>query len=208
LPVMVVTGLHERKRHAASTTGLHVPTPTGLPAFFTWRRAWLGGGLAFAALALATGGYALARNFALGGMGTLMATGALDARDRMVLADFADRTNDSTLAATVTDALRVDLAQSPVIRLLDAAAVRAGLQRMERDPGSRLEAQLARDLALRENAKAVIAGEIGPLGAGYVLTARILAAADGSELVSIRETARDETEVIPALDRLSRSEEH
>ena len=47
LPVMVVTGLHERKRHVAYTTGLHVPTPTGLPALFTWRRAWLGGGLAF-----------------------------------------------------------------------------------------------------------------------------------------------------------------
>src|SRR5690606_21718961 len=108
LPVMIVTGLHERKRQVAYTTGLHVPTPTGLPALFTWRRAWLGGALAFGALALATVGYALARNFGLGGMGTLMATGALDARDRMVLADFANRTGDPTLGASVTDALRVD----------------------------------------------------------------------------------------------------
>jgi tetratricopeptide (TPR) repeat protein len=204
LPVMVITGLHERKRHVAHTTGLHVPTPTGLPALFTWRRAWLGGGLAFGALALATGGYALARNFGLGGMGTLMATGALDARDRMVLADFANRTGDSTLGASVTDALRVDLAQSPVIRLLDAAAVAEGLRRMQRDGAAGLDVDLARELAQRENAKAVIAGEIGPVGAGFVLTARIVAAADGRDLVSLRETAKDETEIIAALDKLSK----
>jgi tetratricopeptide (TPR) repeat protein len=204
LPVMVLTGLQERKRYTAQTTGLHVPTPTGLPALFTWRRALLGGGLAFGALALATGGYILARNLGLGGMGTLMATGALDARDRMVLADFANRTGDSTLGASVTDALRVDLAQSPVIRLLDAAAVTEGLRRMQRDDAVGLDVDLARELAQRENAKAVIAGEIGPVGAGFVLTARIVAAADGRELVSLRETAKDETEIIAALDKLSK----
>ncbi len=204
LPVMVVTGLHERKRHVAYTTGLHVPTPTGLPALFTWRRAWLGGALAFGALALATAGYALARNFGFGGMGTLMATGALDARDRMVLADFANRTGDSTLGASVTDALRVDLAQSPVIRLLDAAAVKEGLRRMQRDGAAGLDVDLARELAQRENAKAVIAGEISPVGSGFVLTARIVGAADGRDLVSLRETAKDETEIIAALDKLSK----
>jgi tetratricopeptide (TPR) repeat protein len=146
----------------------------------------------------------LARNFGLGGMGTLMATGALDARDRMVLADFANRTGDSTLGASVTDALRVDLAQSPVIRLLDAAAVREGLRRMQRDGASGLDVDLARELAQRENAKAVIAGEISPVGAGFVLTARIVAAADGRDLVSLRETAKDETEIIAALDKLSK----
>ncbi|HJS48486.1 MAG TPA: protein kinase, partial [Gemmatimonadales bacterium] len=204
VPVMLVTGLHERKRHVAYTTGLHVPTPTGLPALFTWRRAWLGGGLAFGALALATGGYVLARNLGLGGMGTLMATGALDARDRMVLADFTNRTADATLGASVTDALRVDLAQSPVIRLLDAAAVAEGLRRMQRDGAPGLDVDLARELAQRENAKAVIAGEISPVGAGFVLTARIVGAADGRDLVSLRETAKDETEIIAALDKLSK----
>ena len=204
LPVMVLTGLHERKRQVAYTTGLHVPTPTGVRALFTWRRAWMGGGLAFGGLALATAGFALARNFGLVGMGTLMATGALDARDRMVLADFANRTADSTLGASVTDALRVDLAQSPVIRLLDAAAVTEGLRRMQRDGAAGLDVDLARELAQRENAKAVIAGEIGPVGAGFVLTARIVAAADGRDLVSIRETAKDETEIIAALDKLSK----
>ncbi|MGH7586842.1 MAG: hypothetical protein ACREMH_11380, partial [Gemmatimonadales bacterium] len=156
------------------------------------------------ALALATGGYVLARNLGFGGVGTLMATGELDARDKMVLADFANRTPDSALGASVTDALRVDLAQSPVIRLLDAATVSAALRRMQRGGVATLDASLARELARRENAKAVIAGEISPVGAGYVLTARIVGAADGRELVSLRETAKDETEIIAALDKLSK----
>ena len=37
-----------------------------------------------------------------------------------------------------------------------------------------------------------------------VLTARIVGAADGRDLVSLRETAKDETEIIGALDRLSK----
>ncbi|HJS48282.1 MAG TPA: protein kinase, partial [Gemmatimonadales bacterium] len=205
LPVMVVTGLQERRRQVARTTGMYLATPTGLPALFTWRRALLGGGLAFAALALVTGAYMAARSFGIGGVGTLMATGALDARDPMVLADFTNRTTDSALGVSVTDALRVDLSQSPVIRLLDAREVHAGLERMQRDPDAALDAELARELAQRENAKAVITGEIGTVGSGFVLTARIVGAADGREMVALRETAKDEGEILAALDRLSKA---
>jgi tetratricopeptide (TPR) repeat protein len=205
LPVMVVTGLLERKRQFDRTTGMHVATPTGLPALFTWRRALLGGGLAFGALAVVTGGYMAARNFGFGGVGTLMATGALDARDQMVLADFTNRTPDSALGVSVTDALRVDLSQSPVISLLDGRTVRAGLERMQRDPTAPLDPELARELAQRENAKAVITGEIGTVGSGFVLTARIVGASDGREMVALRETAKDEGEILAALDRLSKA---
>ncbi len=44
LPVMLVTGLQERQRAVARTTGLRVPTPAGgLAGLFTWRSALLGG---------------------------------------------------------------------------------------------------------------------------------------------------------------------
>ncbi len=205
LPIMVITGVQERRRQVARTTGLHVATPAGLPALFTWKRALLGGGLAFGALAVVTGGYMAARNLGVGGVGTLMATGALDARDPMVLADFTNRTPDSALGVSVTDALRVDLSQSPVIRLLDVRTVRAGLERMQRDPATALDSELARELAQRENAKAVITGEIGTVGSGFVLTARIVGASDGREMVALRETAKDESEILAALDRLSKA---
>src|SRR2546422_7725500 len=43
---------------------------------------------------------------------SLVASGVLAQRDRLVLADFENRTPDSTLGPSLTEALRVDLTQS------------------------------------------------------------------------------------------------
>ncbi len=204
-PIMLATGLAERRRAEARARLTHTPKPEGgVRQLLTWRRALLGGGLAFAALAILAGGYMAMRVFGVGSVGTLMATGALESKSPLVLADFANRTSDAALGPSVTDAFRVDLSQSPVIRLLDASAVRTALARMGKAPDAPLDDATARELAQRENAKAFITGEIGSVGAGYVLSTRIIATADGRELVALRETAADETEVIPAIDRLSK----
>jgi len=205
-PIMLATGAAERKRAIARTQAItHTPKPEGLVrGFLTWRKALLGGGLAFGVLAVLAVGYMAARAFGVGSMGTLMATGALQSRDPIVLAEFANRTSDSTLGPSVTDAIRVDLSQSPVMRLLDASAVAQALQRMGKTAGTPVDEALAMELAQREGAKAVITGEISPVGNGFVLSARIIAASDGHELVALRETAADESGVIPAIDRLSK----
>ncbi len=204
-PIMVATGMAERRRAKARANMTHTPKPEGgVRQLLTWKRALLGGGLAFGALALLAGGYMAMRVFGVGSVGTLMATGALESRSPLVLADFVNRTDDSTLAPSVTDAFRVDLSQSPVIRLLDASAVSQALTRMGKPSGTPLDEATAREIAQREGAKAVITGEIGPVGKGFVLSTRIVATADGHELVALRETAADETEVISAIDRLSK----
>src|SRR2546427_95213 len=143
------------------------------------------------------------RLLGIGPVGTLVASGVLAERDRLVLADFENRTTDSTLGPSLTEALRVDLAQSPVVRLLDAAAVGQGLGRMGRAPGAPLDLALARELAQREGAKAVVHGQIDPLGRGYVVSAELVGASDGAALVAVRETAQDDGAIIGAVDRLS-----
>jgi len=143
------------------------------------------------------------RLLGIGPVGTLVASGVLAERDRLVLADFENRTTDSTLGPSLTEALRVDLAQSGVIRLLDAVAVGQALGRMGRAPGASLDLALARELAQREGAKAVVHGQIAPLGRGYVVSAELVSAADGAALVSLRETAQDDGAIIAAVDRLS-----
>ena len=204
-PIMVATGLAERRRAKARTHLTHTPKPeAGVRGLLTWRKSLLGGGLAFGALALLAGGYMTMRVLGIGSVGTLMATGALESRSPLVLADFVNRTGDSTLGPSVTDAFRVDLSQSPVIRLLDASAVSQALQRMGRPANAPIDDATARELATREGAKAVITGEIGPVGKGFVLSTRIVATSDGHELVALRETAADENGVIPAIDRLSK----
>ncbi len=203
-PIMMLTGHHERQRAVARTTGLHVATPSGaIQRWFTWRRALLGGGLAFAGLAAVAAVYMAMRTIGIGPVGTLMATGALEERDRLIIADFENRTADSTLGPSVTEAFRIDLGQSPVIQLIEARDIAPVLNRMNRDPDSPLDDETALEVAEREGIKAVVAGEIGPVGAGYVISARVLAAADASPLIRLRETADSDAELIAAIDRLS-----
>ncbi len=103
----------------------------------------------------------------------------------------------------MTEALRVDLSQSPVIRLMDASAVRQALQRMNRGPGTAVDVAVAREIAVREGGAAVVAGDVGILGTSYVVSARLLASADGTELLALRETAESDAALVNAVDRLS-----
>src|SRR5438067_2371830 len=91
-----------------------------------------------------------------------------------------------------------------LVRLLDEAAVGQALVRMGRAPATPLDPALARDLAQREGAKAVVHGQIDPLGRGYVVSAELVGAADGAQLAAVRETARDDGAIIDAVDRLSK----
>src|SRR6266567_9567618 len=203
LPVMLWTGVIERRRALAGSTG-RAALPAGVHRWFTWRRALLGGAAGFGLLGLGTTVYMAMRLLGIGPVGTLVASGVLAHRDRLVLADFENHTPDSTLGASLTEALRVDLAQSPAVRLLDAAAVSQALGRMGRNPGAPLDPAVARELAEREGAKAVVRGQIDPLGRGYVLSAELVSAADGTALVSLRENAKDDGAIIDAVDRLSK----
>lgn len=205
LPVMLLTGLHERKRAVARTTALETPAPAnGVARLLTWRKAMLGGALAFAALGTVAGGYTAMRVLGIGPVGTLVASGVLKDREPLLLADFENRSADSTLGPSLTEAFRVDLSQSPTVQLLDASTIGDALQRMQRPGGSPLPVRLARELAEREGIKGVVSGQIDPVGKGYVLSASLLNAADGHVLTAVRETAPSDGELLGAIDRLSK----
>jgi eukaryotic-like serine/threonine-protein kinase len=176
----------------------------GLARLLTWRRS-LGAGLAaFILLTLSTTGFMAMRELGIGSVGTLLARGVLDERDGIVLADFAANNVDAGVGAVVTEALRIDLLRTTVVDVAADATVRTALQRMQRDAAAGLPRAVALEVAQREGLKAVIAGEVGALGGGYILTAQVLAAADGAVLAAFRETARDSAQLIDAVDRLSR----
>ncbi len=202
-PIIWLTGHHERRRAMAQTQGIPLTPQSGVRRHFTWRKAVLGGGLAFAGLAAASAGYMVLRSMGIGPVGTLVAAGMLDERGQLIVADFEDRTDDGSLGESVTEAFRIDLSQSPVVRIMDASAVRQALRRMEREPGEGLGVETAREVAQREGVKAIVAGDIGTLGRSYVVSARLLSSADGSELIALRETADDDAAIIGAVDRLS-----
>jgi len=183
-----------------------LPTPTAgtgaTPHWLTWRRALAGGALAFVGLGAGTAGYMGMRVLGIGPPGTLIAQGALDADQPIVLADFASA-SDSTLGGTITEALRIDLAQSTTVTVADAGYIAEVLDLMRRDRDTQLTAEVAREVAEREGFGAVLEGEVSPLGTGYVVAARLVAP-DGRLLAGFRESAAGDAELIGAVDRLSK----
>ncbi|CAN5800458.1 hypothetical protein BH24GEM1_BH24GEM1_28740 [soil metagenome] len=204
LPIMLMAGIAERRRAQAKTSGLAAPTPAGVAPWVSWRRALIGGGLAFGALGVLAAGYTAMRLLGIGPVGTLVASGVLERREPLILADFENRSPDSTLGPSLTEAFRVDLSQSPTLRLVDPQAVADALRRMERPAVVTLSPSLAREIAERQGVKAVVAGQIDPVGRGYVLSATLLGAADGRVLAAVRESADDQDALLSAIDRLSK----
>lgn len=135
---------------------------------------------------------------------SLVERGLFRDRDRIIVAQVDNRTRDSTLGMALTQALRVDLTQSDIMRVVSDQEVLASLARAQREPGSPLTEALSREIAQREGVQAVVAADISQVGSGYLLSARVLSPADGSVLAAVREDARSDGELLEALGRLSR----
>jgi tetratricopeptide (TPR) repeat protein len=111
----------------------------------------------------------------------------------------------ATAAGAVVQAFRTDLAQSAVVTLPSSSALREALQRMQRPPTTVLRGELARELAAREGIRVVVEGDVRALGGGYVLSTRLVAPTTGEVLAAFRETADGPSEIVGAIDRLSKS---
>ncbi len=196
LPIVLATAFVQKGLRS------RLAEPIGAGRLFTWRKALMGGAVAFALLALFAGAWLGMRAAGIGPVGTLVARGQLAERALVVLADF--EAEDPDLSSAATEALRVDLSQSGIIRLADPALIEEALERMGLDPSERLTAELASELAVREGAGAVVSGKINRAGCGYVFSAQVISAGDGTVLTSQRESAADDGDVIPAIDRLSK----
>lgn len=176
---------------------------SGRPGLLTWRNAMVGGGLAFSVLGVAVAGYFLMRATGVGPVASLAAQGVIEAGEPVILAEFANTSSDPSLGRVVTEALRVDLSSSRAITLIQPARIADALGRMQRDSSERLTAALAAEVAVREGVKAIIEGEVGSAGSGYILVATLRAPDTGAALATFRRTAAGPDEVISAIDGLS-----
>ncbi|MFQ5702882.1 MAG: protein kinase, partial [Gemmatimonadales bacterium] len=202
LPIVFLTGRRERQVAIATMTGMSLATPVGLERHFTWRKSLVGGGLAFAGLGVVAAAYMAMRTLGIGPVGTLIASGVLGEREQVVLAEFENRTSDPTLGTTVTELMRVGLTQSTIVNVLEPTEIGGVLQRMELDPDTRLDRDLALEVAERDGIKAVITGEISPVGEGFALSARLISPT-GAVLTAQQEAASDAGELIASVGKLS-----
>ena len=139
-----------------------------------------------------------------GRSGTLIGSDALNENDLVLVSEFQNRTNDSTLAATVTDAVRTEIQQSRAVRVMSQQAMWGALTRMQLTRGTALPENTVRELAEREGAKAYIVGDIARIGGGYQISARVVATKEGSEALTARATAKTDAELIGAVEEVGR----
>src|SRR5256886_4709554 len=121
-----------------------------------------------------------------------------------LIADFANQTRDALLGPAVTEAFRVDFSQSTLVSPVAADYVRRVLRRMQRPDTTSVDEGVAREIAQRAGIKAVVAGELRQAGPSILISAQLVSAESGEVLAIARETARDSTRILDAVDRVSK----
>jgi tetratricopeptide (TPR) repeat protein/tRNA A-37 threonylcarbamoyl transferase component Bud32 len=202
LPLVGATALAHSRAPTNPISG--APTGTFRRRKLTWRRTVTASGIAFGAFVALVAVYMSLRAFGIGPAGSLLAKGVLADRDRILVADFQTTGADTSLGTIVTEAFRTDLGQSKAVSVVPPSAVRQTLALMRRPLDTRLDVGLAREIAARDGIKAIVAGDVTPVGGGFVLTARLVASSTGDAIASFRETATNPAELIPAIEKLSK----
>jgi len=125
---------------------------------------------------------------------------ALTEKDTVVLADFVNTTGDAVFDGTLKQALAVQLEQSPYLNLLPESRVREALRFMGRQPDERISNDVAREICMREGAKAMLTGSIASLGTHYVITVSALNAQNGDVLAREEIESESKEQVLKSLD--------
>lgn len=220
LPAILLTAYVQRvaRRAITTTPGRGADGSTEPPStiatialkaspYVSWRH--VGGTLASAvgAFALLVTLLMALRPLGLGPLKSLMASGALARRDKILVADFTSTGAgaDTSLGGVISEAVRADLGQSPVVSVVTPQTVAAVLQRMQRAPDTRIDTSLAREVAKREGVKAVVGGDVHTLpGGGFVITMKLVSADSGKELASLTASADGAKDLIPTIGNLTR----
>jgi tetratricopeptide (TPR) repeat protein len=218
LPVVLWTGYVQRVARRAATV-----TPTSTPGGTRWivqgtiatmalkaapKVSWYktarGGMYAFAVFIAMIAAFMGMRAFGIGPFASLIATGALTDRNKVIITDFAVSGADSALGRVVGDAIRAGLGDSRVFTLVSPAEVGAALQRMQQPASARVALPTAQQIALREGAKAIVDGDVTLVGTSYIVAVRLVTADSARELASFRGTASSSDGIINVADELSR----
>jgi len=220
LPLILFTAYTQYVAHRMATA-TPTYTPGGTPSLaaqgtmatiaikaiphVSWKRTTRGGVIAVGLFALIVAGFMVLRALGVGPAASLLASHKLAASDKVLVAAFDAPKADSSLGATIAEAVRTNLSQSKAVRVVQTSAIVAALEQMKRPDTAHVDLAAAREIAQRTGAKAVVAGSIVPAGTAYIVTARLIAAETGDELASFRESAKDASDLIPSVDRLTKS---
>jgi len=163
------------------------------PAAGRWKL-YAGAGAVAAVILLAAGWFFHSRK-----------TQALTERDYILLADFVNTTGEPVFDGTLKQALAVNLGQSPFLNIFPDQRVRATLRLMGRSPDERVTPPIAREVCERQGIKAMMVGDVAPLGSHYVITLSAINCRTGDSLAREQIETASKEEVLKALGKAASS---
>lgn len=128
---------------------------------------------------------------------------ALAAQDEIVVSDFSNTTGEPVFDGTLKQALTVQLRQSPFLNIVSDDRVRESLRFMGRPPDELLTEAVAREICMRQNVKAMVAGSIASLGSQYVVILNALNCTNGESLGMAQAQAPRKEEVLSTLSTVA-----
>jgi eukaryotic-like serine/threonine-protein kinase len=117
-------------------------------------------------------------------------------KDTIVIGDFDNRTGDAVFDDTLKTALTVALDQSPFLNVLSDNKVAATLKLMTRPVDTRLSPDVTRELCIRADSSAYVAGSIAKLGSEYVIGLKAVNCQSGDPLAQEQVTANGKERVL------------
>ncbi len=120
-------------------------------------------------------------------------------KDTVVLADFTNTTGESVFDATLKQALAIQLEQSPYLNVLSDQRVRSTLKMMDRPADTRMTNEVAREVCMRTNSKALMTGSIDSVGSHYLIGLRAIDCQTGDTLASAKSEAANQDVVLKQL---------
>jgi serine/threonine protein kinase/tetratricopeptide (TPR) repeat protein len=125
----------------------------------------------------------------------------LTEKDSVLLADFINTTGDPVFDGTLKQALALQLEQSPYLNLVPESKIRQGLRFMGRPADGHLTNDVAREICLRQNIRAMLTGTITSLGNHYVITLTATNPQNSDDLAREQAEADSKENVLKTLDQ-------
>ena len=124
---------------------------------------------------------------------------ALGESDVLVLTDIVNSTGDPVFDGTLKQALAVKLEESPYLNLLPERQVQETLRLMGRETTDKVTPEIGQEICERQGIKALVTGEIAPLGNNYVITLNAVECLTGNSLAREQIDASSKEDVLAAV---------
>jgi tetratricopeptide (TPR) repeat protein/tRNA A-37 threonylcarbamoyl transferase component Bud32 len=128
---------------------------------------------------------------------------ALTERDSILLTDFVNTTGDTTFDGILKQALAIKLGESPFLNVFPEDGVRETLRLMNRSPDERVTAAIGREICARRGIKAMITGQLAPVGSHFVITLDAVNSRTGESLAQQQVEVTSKEGVLEALGKAS-----